>query len=576
MANEYIADFETLAGDIEKTHVHTWGVMNQKTKKKEYGSSIADFIRWCDKKSKKEKTIVWFHNLKFDGSFTLDFIERELEMRFNGAKKKKSFSYTALIDGMNNYYSIEIVFKRYDKKTESVLLLDSAKRIPNMSVEDMAEAYKLPMKKGNYDYLKYRPEGHLMTEEEKEYLDNDLEIVGAVLDMQSEMGLESMTIGSCALNIYKQMMGKERFKLLFPTVTEKIDGFIRNSYNGGFVALNKKIKNKIIGEGHSIDVNSLYPYVLSTFPMPYGVPIKFSGKYREYKNYPLYIVQLKAEFELKEGHIPTVQLDMPFSLKRMKIPEFATKSDGTEPFTLTNVDLELFFEHYDVVEGSIQWLGGYMFKASTNLFKEYVDYYSDLKIQAKKEGNVGVYNTCKLLLNSLYGKFGAKMKRINKIPRFDILTDAMSYSDKVEEIKPPLYTAVASFTTAYGRAITIRASQKNYERWLYSDTDSCHFSGVEVVDNLPIHDTNLGEWKFEGTFQRAKYIRQKSYIHEKLVTLKDGTVKTELKIACSGMKESIKPQVTFENFYVGKKFDGAKKRKVIKGGSILLDYPFTV
>ena len=569
---EYVADFETLACDKEKTHVHTWGVMNQKTKKKEYGNSIAQFIAWCNKKSTEEKTIVWFHNLKFDGIFCLDYIERYLNMKYNA--NNKNFSYSALIDGMGNFYSIEITFKRYKSKRESVVIYDSAKRIPNMSVEDMAKKYQLPIRKGNYDYMMYRPEGHIMTEEEKEYLDNDLEIVGAVLDIQKEMGIEGMTIGSSALEIYKNMVGKEKFKRNFPVLEKRIDDFIRNSYNGGFTYVNKKIKGKVIGEGFTLDVNSLYPYVMSDMPLPYGMPIYYKGRHPNHKDYPLYVQQLKICATLKKNHIPTVQLDMPYSLKRMKMPEYAEIIDH-ETITVTNVDLEMIVAHYDIT--LIEYIDGYMFKSSTNLFKQYVDHWTKVKIKASEEGNIGYYQTSKLLLNSLYGKFGSKMERINKIPVLSSLKDCMSYNEiDCETVKPPIYTAIASFVTAYGRMITISASQTCYDRHLYSDTDSLHLSGTHYPEGIPIHKTDLGKWKDEGSFQKAKYIRQKSYIQESSVNHPwFGTMK-KYKVACSGMKDEIKKQVTFSNFYVGSKFDGARKKKVVKGGVVLIDSPFTV
>jgi Podoviridae DNA polymerase len=578
---EYIADFETLACDKEKTHVWAWGVMNQKNKKKEYGSSIAQFINWCKKKSNDESTIVWFHNLRFDGIFIMDYIERELNMRYS--EKSKTATYTALIDGMGNFYSIEITFHKYKSKKKSITLYDSAKRIPNMSVKDMAKKYELPIKKGTIDYMLYRSETHVMTPEEKDYLDNDLEIVGAVLDIQTKMGLTKMTIGSSALAIYTQMIGEKKFKLWFKEVNEEIDNFIRLSYNGGFTYVNKLIKGKEIGEGIVFDVNSLYPWVMSCCPLPYGMPVWFDGRYPNEKGYPLYVQKLKCRFRLKKNHIPTIQLDNQFTLRRMKEPEFAERSRGDgEILTLTSVDLEMFFTHYDVHMASIEWLGGYMFKSSTSMFKEYVDHFTKVKIKASNEGNKGMYQTSKLLLNSLYGKFGSKMYRTNSIP--SLFQDHISYNEKVETVKPPIYTAIASFVTAYGREVTIMASQKNFDRHLYSDTDSIHLSGSDYPDNILIHKADLGRWKDEGTFQRAKYVRQKAYFHEGFFKKEIKIVKgrkylvhfKKKKIACSGMGDEIRKKVTFDNFYAGKKFDGQLKKKIVIGGVVLVDRPFTI
>ena len=43
-----------------------------------------------------------------------------------------------------------------------------------------------------------------------------------------------------------------------------------------------------------------------------------------------------------------------------------------------------------------------MFKASTGMFDEYVDHWTEVKIKAGKEGNNGMRQIAKLMLNSLY------------------------------------------------------------------------------------------------------------------------------------------------------------------------------
>jgi len=45
---------------------------------------------------------------------------------------------------------------------------------------------------------------------------------------------------------------------------------------------------------------------------------------------------------------------------------------------------------------------------SNLLFREFVDKYSQMKILAEKEGNNALRTIIKLLLNSLYGRFGLK------------------------------------------------------------------------------------------------------------------------------------------------------------------------
>lgn len=113
-----------------------------------------------------------------------------------------------------------------------------------MSVDDMAKAFGLEEKKGEINYKDYREVGHKLTEEEVEYLKNDVVIVGKSLVKMFEQGLKKMTIGGNAINDYKKRIGKDNFSEWFPLLDEETDYFCRQSYKGGFVWANPLHKNK--------------------------------------------------------------------------------------------------------------------------------------------------------------------------------------------------------------------------------------------------------------------------------------------------------------------------------------------
>ena len=150
------------------------------------------------------------------------------------------------------------------------------------------------------------------------------------------------------------------------------------------------------------DVNSLYPYIMYTRLLPYGEPLEFSGKYKNNKNYPLYIQIIRCQFEIKENKIPTIQL------KHTGIfndTEYLTSSGNEDVILyLTNVDYELFIEQYNIY--NIEYLGGFCFKARKGMFKKYIDKWVKVKIESKQTGNKSLYTLAKLMLNALYGKFG--------------------------------------------------------------------------------------------------------------------------------------------------------------------------
>lgn len=70
---------------------------------------------------------------------------------------------------------------------------------------------------------------------------------------------------------------------------------------------------------------------------------------------------------------------------------------------MTNVDLALFLEHYNVY--NIEYHSGWKFRQKTGMFDEYIDYWANVKIDAEKQGNSALREIAKLYLNNLYGKF---------------------------------------------------------------------------------------------------------------------------------------------------------------------------
>ena len=86
------------------------------------------------------------------------------------------------------------------------------------------------------------------------------------------------------------------------------DESVRRSYRGGFTYLPPEYKEVDVGEGLVFDVNSLYPSVMRNCPLPYDEPIFYVGEYQPDPIYNLYVQEIECAFELKEGHIPTIQV----------------------------------------------------------------------------------------------------------------------------------------------------------------------------------------------------------------------------------------------------------------------------
>lgn len=574
---KFTADFET---NVDENDCRVWAYAICEIGNVDnfiYGNSIEDFIKWCA--NKKENYILYFHNLKFDGEYIYSYLLQNDFKCIKDKKDREDKTFTTLISDTGQFYSIEIFFEtKNPKHINKVTIYDSLK-ILNFRVEQIAKDFNLPIRKLKIDYKEFREVGHILTKEEIDYIKNDVEIMARALEIMFKENLTKMTIGSDALSNYKEI--NKNFNHYFPVLPYEIDKDIRKSYKGGFTYLNDCYKEKETGSGLVLDVNSLYPSVMKYEKLPFGEPIFFEGKYENDNLYPLYVQSITCVFELKTGKIPTIQIKNNLSF----LPNEYVKSSNGDlvTLTLTSVDLELFFNHYNV--SNLTYHSGWKFKAIKGLFTSYIDYWSSKKIEAKKNKNDALYRISKLMLNSLYGKFGLNPDVQGKYPYLNE-EKIVKYSLYPEEIRDSIYIPVASFITSYARKKTITTSQiiKDYsiekygvDKYVYSDTDSIHClfeNDEELKKIIEIDDYKLGAWKKESTFKKGKYLRQKCYIE---LGFDD-----KMNVTVAGLPKKLGDLITFDNFNIGFTTENIKTDnkkltyKHVKGGVMLVETDFTI
>ena len=588
---QYVADFETTTLP-EDCRVWAYAIVDiDEPDNKDniiLGTNIEDFIEWCSEQKGSPK--IYFHNLKFDLSFVMDALFKMGFQHTTESDERKSKTFNTMISDKGIVYQCEIIFYKNKKNVRKVILQDSLKLIP-LKVSEIPKAFGLEEAKGEIDYNRhnYLPPNSPITEEEKDYIIHDVVIVAKALNYMHSQGLTKMTIGSCALDEYKSLIGKKVFERWFPTPEYHND--VKQSYRGGFTYLNPKFASVPVKEGITLDVNSLYPSVMRNHnnPLPFGTPIFFKGQYKQNPIYPLYTQMLRCQFELKPGKIPTLQIKHSLDFKGN---EYLTSSNGEEvTICLNSVDLDIFFDHYNVYNP--EYLSGWMFKASVGMFDKYIDKWMANKIKAGKEGNKGFRFISKMFLNSLYGKYGQDIRMVNKVPYYKDGQVCYYYSEP--KSRKGLYIATASFITSYARRVTITAFQKITDDYnagksdiqaIYADTDSLHClsPGFKLPEGLDIDPFKLGAWKYESKFSDkgqkpgngAKYLRQKCYIENFSEDVDNPDPDYKLKITVAGMPEECYNQVTFDNFVIGADYYGKKMPKTVPGGTVLIDGTFTI
>lgn len=636
-----VSDFETCYTNENKENVRVWawGYLDILTGEYREGNHIDTYLDSI--LTDKNVYDIGFHNLKFDGSFIIpQLFKRGYKYLPNAEFMKKwaegenlSKTFTHNITAMGQWFSITIVKeKNVNKSTPSfVHIWDTFKLFPKklseIGLQYNTGAQKIQENRAFYEQI--RPEGHVLTERESDYLKADCQVIAHALRLQLEKyGTIYRTQASKAFHFFKQactdeagnvnygkkyegiqqwtvpnIPGLEDYagatvRYLPREVRNKIDksgarltnafeyyipdyytwSDIKRAYTGGISYVNpiyveRSIENPIT----VIDVNSMYPYCLRTFPIPYGRFVKKDGA-PDMKAGGAWIAGARVSFRLKnEWNLPCIQIKEKYGRKwlrestdYMKYGEEDTYNEDVIFFT--SVDYETFCENYDFTVH--KWLYHYHFPNVANKDgKTFIDRFYAEKQNAdkimsaiKKEFPEDFKEKdeylkasldrqeSKVMMNSAYGKHGTKYFLFAKDSIYLGPEEGVKYIPETSLARNPekepshYYCPYAAFVTAYARRMLVTTWNAFEGRALYCDTDSIHFLGTGMPEK--IHSTvdwersgGLGLWKVEDVFSKGRYIRSKTYIEIK----EDG----ETNITCAGATPDIKALMDWETFRVG-------------------------
>lgn len=571
----FAADFETSTGEWNcEARVWLWDICNEDYKHTT-GTKLDDFMWRIIRTS--INYLYFFRNLAYDGIYILSWL---LKNGFTHTTRNlEPFTFTTIIGDNGQHYCYQIM----SKTNNVVTIMDSLKTV-NMSIENSANMYNLPIKKGHIDYDLYRPEDYKPTQNELDYIHNDTEIDMRTIQINMDMGGVKFTQAGNARYLYKRCIGKKNYEVYFPKLDEATDKYIRKAYRGGYVYCNPKYCDKIIYNMVSLDKNSMYPAQMLHEPMPYGEPEPFTGKFKPIGNYNLFVQHLRCKFELKKNGVPTIAKKSGF----LSSPDlYISSSNGyLYELWLSNPDLELLFMNYDVTD--IEYINGYMFKSikgveitaeqAKNMTKQeiidedgkgslFYDYIHQWRMG--KEYHKGAQRDYdKRMQNALYGTFGSNPMRGSRIPYINEKGILSFYDTEKKYVDVGGYIPVAVFVTAWARYNLIKHIVKHHDEFVYCDTDSLYLLDSVNLDDFPIHDTLYDYFKVEHYIYKFKCVGAKRYIYLGW-TPKDPTT-WEKTITCCGADEEIKEQMDFNNFNRGEEFYGKKQAKTVIGGKIIV------
>jgi len=333
------------------------------------------------------------------------------------------------------------------------------------------------------------------------------------------------TLPSLAYNIFRSNFYK---KEEIHQLSGKIDKDIRLGYTGGSVDMFIP-KNPIGTKIYAYDVNSLYPFVMKDRKFPIGSPVYFEGDIlKDDQNaFGFFYCKIIAPKDLKH---PILQLHHKIKPSGAGVRTISpTGSWEGMYFSEELYNAKLFGYKFDI-------LRGYSFEKG-DIFKDYIDNLYNLRLQYDKSNPLNF--TAKILLNSLYGRFGMNddfdiLEIVNQKDLLEIESEnynisnirplsedkfLISYSNPESEILTLMdgakethnvNIAIAAAVTAYAR---IHMSQfKNnpaFPNLYYTDTDSVYFDGP-LPDSF-ISPNELGKLKLEGIYDRTIFLAPKVY-----------------------------------------------------------------
>jgi hypothetical protein len=340
--------------------------------------------------------------------------------------------------------------------------------------------------------------------------------------VDNDLGGFKSTLASQAFGTYRHRFMPHQIAV---HSNERALSLERDSYVGGRTECFKLGKH--VGEFYYIDVNSMYPSVMIDNLYPH----KLVGCYHNVSH---------ANIE-RWRNLYAVIVDVTL---RTANPEYPLVHEGKLVFPVGTFRVSLagpeFWRAYDA--GYVVELHRASVYEQEKLFTDFVRYFYEQRLAAKKAGDIVNTFNYKILANSLYGKFGQRGRRFDIVdtcdPNLVSIEDHWNADTKEASTRRCFggivqqwitegesfnsFPAISSYVTSYARIVLADAiALAGRGNCYYCDTDSLVVNRAGWESLVPQIDQNrLGAWGLDTILGTVTLHGPKDYVFDDRTVVK--------------------------------------------------------
>ncbi len=519
--------------------------------KMEYWHELTHTLEYISEKAElddRHRMIIYVHNLSYEFQFMKNHFEFK-DVFSNGSERKILYALTT--NGIEFRCSYMLTGSN---------LANVARNLTTYTIDKMD---------GDLDYTKIRTPETYLSEEELQYIVNDVVIIEYHIREAMEKSGDITKLPLTNTGYVRELIRdntikgdskeNEQYRNLMKSLKLEKEEYLalREAFAGGYTHGNIDKLNQTHQDVHAMDFASSYPGRMLMYKYPMGKGVKYELKDKEDFKKQIRMYNCLFYIELnnitRKANEPYISYSKVNKSKNVTINNGRIDSASSVSLWITEVDYISILKSYDIGSYRVGTLYRYRSGYLPKLFVDCIlELYGDKTKFKDLDDFIEAYNRAKELLNSSFGM--AVMDIIQPSFEWD---DECKYSELNEQDIGDLidrnnnsrnrflYYPWGVWITAYSRHDLFDVVVKLEDDYLYSDTDSIYFTNYDesieifnesneriemlleracehhgydydIVQPEDIHGVKhtIAVWAYDGFYKRFKTLGAKRYMVE--------------------------------------------------------------